>query len=538
MADAARGSTSYRSGQASLVVRGATNQEQIGTIMKNNSTRRNGFAYGAATLAALAVAACGGGGGGGDDPPPPTLTTLEKSQAFLAAFDASLATSIAATGAAANAFSDGCSLDSGNTKLSNIASFDNNVVAAQASEALRIGSTRTNVQVLAERNLTNADGSNRQEVDVQYEVRYKDGAIDPDARNTLISGSSSGSCATPDNLTTMRFFGNRKAVGTFVRGRNLRDERYALSTGLPQATPLTYRREVQFGVADPQGAATYAIVTGPGPTNTINGVVTPFSMKLLSPRVLRSEPLLLGKNNNYVNWPDTDFFRTCRAPAAVAGTGVPVASVADCVGEGAQGSSWGWTLNNPSATNLAAADAGFEGYQFAAGGTYTFAIYNDDGWKTVNGQAGKTPIATYTTVLEKLPYAFSQIAGTSPQADLFPRLTAQSATPVQVASAIRSGGANNFGATVLAPTTQADARKFGSTNGYEYFEGPNVGNTGTAFFPASRYSNPVYSADLTTAVTFPITVKPAVLQSKTYAEHGWTFTDRNGSFMQTTYSYR
>src|SRR5690606_5967088 len=83
----------------------------------------------------------------------------------------------------------------------------------------------------------------------------------------------------------------------------------------------------------------------------------------------------------------------------------------------------------------AAVDASFAGYGFEVNGVYTIKVYNDDGWKTVNGQAGKTPIATYTTKLNRLPA--SAVALAAGAASAYGDATL-SMTPVQIAALARN----------------------------------------------------------------------------------------------------
>ena len=92
----------------------------------------------------------------------------------------------------------------------NIATIDANIAQHVASNAYRIGSTRTNVRVVAERNITNPDGSSRREIDTLYDVNYTDGSVGKDARNTMVTGSTFGLCATPQNSADARFLGNQR----------------------------------------------------------------------------------------------------------------------------------------------------------------------------------------------------------------------------------------------------------------------------------------------------------------------------------------
>ena len=124
---------------------------------------------------------------------------------LLKRFDDSRLVAIPSTGAAVNEFSDGCNLNNGLTKAASIAAFDANLSEARARIAFSVGAMRTNLRVLAERNLTNPDGSKRREIDVSYQVNYADGSTDREVTTTLISGSSQGSCATPQVGEEARF---------------------------------------------------------------------------------------------------------------------------------------------------------------------------------------------------------------------------------------------------------------------------------------------------------------------------------------------
>ena len=118
---------------------------------------------------------------------------------------------------------------------------------------------------------------------------------------------------------------------------------------------------------------------------------------------------------------------------------------------------------------------------WTAGGSYTFAVYNDDGWKTINGQAGRTPIATYTTTLKRLPYTFVEMAGSGPATDNFPRFTAP--TPASIASNLVSAVPAPMNVTWSALPTFANAAGNRLFSIYEYFEGPKSTNLMGVFYP-------------------------------------------------------
>ena len=459
-------------------------------------------------------------------------TALAQAKAFLALFDASLATSFPGTGVSRAAFSDGCYLDSGFTKPVSIALFDKNRVLSGEENKFRVGSTRTNVQVLADRATTNAaDGSKRREIDVQYDVNYTDGTkfSDPNPAivTTLISGSSSGSvmasgvaCTTPESASNLRFYGNRAVVNAVVRPLNQRYERYSLATGAPLASAVDYNKLIQIRITDPSNFAKYVIVKGPG--LPISGY------KMLSVRILRDDPSLAGKRGNYVDWEDTDSFRICRN--STNGGFDRAADLADCVGFGAQSTTSG-------AFNLApaAADASFDAMGFVAGGAYSLAVYNDDGWKTVNGQAAQTPIATYTRTLRTLPYSAVALAGTGVGSDLFPRFTS-SLTPVQLAAVFRSKLAGTTDLSWTALGTMPDAVKYGFGDLYSYEEGR--ASAGPAFFPASRRAVAVYPANgALSAPGFTIPAASSVLVTPTYAEFGVEYVNRNTAFVSSIVSF-
>ena len=421
----------------------------------------------------------------------------------------------------------------------NIATIDADSAQYVASNAYRIGSTRTNVRVVGEYDIINADGSTRKEIDTLYDINYTDGSVDKDAESTMVTGSTFGLCATPQNSAEPRFLGNQRVVGVVVRSRNERNERYIKATGAPSSNPVQYFKALQFGVSDPQGVATYAIVTGPG-SFTINGVATSLSLKLLSTRLLKGDALLAGKSNNFTNWKADDLFRLCRTPSTLAvnaNSALP-SNATDCT-LGASGTTLGQTLNATSsgvtAAQITSADQTFASFGFVSGGAYTFEIYSDDGWKTVNGEAGKTPIATYTIVNDALPYTFAQMVTAGGGADSFPRVSFSSTSAAQLAAVINGGQASSLSLTWNTPTAQADGRVFRLTELGEFFQGVKPGNAAGALWPAERYYNPTYAFGFATVASgIGVTARPSSIVSKSYAEVGLNYTDRSGGRM---YSY-
>ncbi len=490
--------------------------------------------------------------------PTVVATAQELAVQLLSSFSAQRATAVPQTGEASLASYDECFLESGRTKASRISDFNADTALAISASQFQVGLTFSNVMVTAERNTTNADGSARREIDVQYKTNFADGSAVNSTADTLISGSSAGSCATPQVSADLRFFGDRRLVGVNLQGRNTRNAQFYRNTttiavsaapSLPYGTatvtnavagsstlayvvpagapfvfnPVTYRRDVLFGVSDPGKNASYAIVSGPGSFN-VSGVQTPFSVKLLSTRILRDNALLAGKPGNYTNWKDDDSFRLCRSNTA---GNVIGAAAADCAAFGAAGNNVGVTRNPGTASiTEAQADATFDSFGFQAG-TYTFAIYNDDGWTTVNGQAGKIPVATYAVKLEKLPYSFAQMGTSDPATDKFPRATATSLTPTAIANALQLGVATPFTANWLAPLSpDADAWRLASTG--EFFEGAKSTNAAGVFNPALRFFTAGYPGSTALAGPFTVSAKPVDVGAKTYTEFSLTYSNRNG----------
>jgi hypothetical protein len=378
---------------------------------------------------------------------------LADVRALMAADDALWAQAVPVA-ATRLSMTDSCYRADGRTKEWIIADHLANATLHAARDAPAIGKRIENVRIVALRDAVNPDASTRREVDAMYDIAFADGTQATGRVSTLISGSSSGTagCATPQTGAGWRFLGNQKWVGASVRVRNVRDERYAISSGAALSPAVNYRRDLQFQVTDPMGNAKYVVITGPGPAGTANGASVPFSLKLLSPLVLRSAPELAGKTGNYLNWRDDDSFRYCR----ISGSGVPVAEVADCVGQGAISNTWGTTTGTPDA----AADASFDALGFVAGASYVVQVYDDDGWKTVNGHAGRTPIATYTATVPRLPYTFVEMAGTGPTADAFPRLTAAGMTAVQMRDNLMAASPQPMNLSWTALPALPDGRAF------------------------------------------------------------------------------
>lgn len=437
---------------------------------------------------------------------------------MLANLDASRATALPASGALATQYNDGCYLHNGESKAYLVSTIDGDLSTYQQSQAFDVGSVRSNVRVVAERDITNPDFTARKEVDVRYDIAYKDGTSVADAFQTLVSGSTSGLCATASNSTTMRLLGNQRKVSVGLQARNSNTSVASLATGAD--VNETVRRDIRILVRDPAKVATYVVVTGPGPTAADGSA---FSWKMVSPRILRDDPLFAGKVGN-ASWRDLDSFRACNQTTAT----ITSATVADCPNMGATGDNWGRTLNPKTATDtvaITAADNGFTAQGWVAGGTYTFAVYADDGWKTVNGQAGKTPIGTYTAVLNRLPYTFAEMAAATSQ---YPDWSSSSLTGAQMATAFTgTGGTVTLsGFSVKVP---AGGKPVAISDLYVFGQGTNTGATGS--WPRTREIDLFYPAPTATNATLTLKGRNAATSAKTFGEIALEYTDRQGGWL-------
>lgn len=495
--------------------------------------------------AAALLAACGGGGDSVSPTPTPTPpvsvtpsteAALDAVKGFLAKRDAQVATAIGANGAAVFSLSDGCSLADGRSKAYNVDEFNAEPLAVARGQA-EVGSTRIAPVVVADRTETNPDLTTRREIDIKFVINYKDGSKNEVAENTIISGSSSGAkmadgstCATPDSKTDWRFYGNRKVVETAVVATNERIERTALATGLPVSPAVVYSKYITLFVSDPAKVATYAIVTGPGlGFGTAAGKSG--SLKLLSVRLLRNAPELTGKRNNFVDWLDTDGFRLC---SNAAGNDTAPADTVNCAADGGTGTSWG-SYNRPSGIDL---DTRFASLNINAGAVYTIDVYGDDGWKTVNGQLGKTPIASYKSTLDNAPLSAAALAGTGPAADLFARVTSSTKTAAEIATAVRAKAAISTGQTWTAPGAMPDGRAVALRRNWSFESGQASPAPSNATWPASRKLDFGYPGALATSATVNIPAPVAALVNPTYAETALQYFNRNGNFITSIYSYQ
>ena len=490
--------------------------------------------------ALLALTACGGGGGGNDDPvvtdppvttnPPPTSeppppppppppqppapapTTQELVQQYYDTVQKVTATGLPAKGEDRYSFFDSCVLHNGRNKAAFISSWD----GSAPGNAYTVGRTFSNIQIVAERKTTNADGSARHEVDVTVDTKYTDGTSVIGGSETLIAGSSSGTadCASPQTGTEMRYFGNRHKVSVDLISRNRVDVYRQLADGSTPSRSFRLRREVAFTISDPAKVATYAIASW-GPAST------PYSMKLISPRIAREAPEMqdaLGSGN----YTDTNNFRQCKTSAANLELN---AAKGDCTSTtiGIQNETTGANATAIDAAARATADTNFEKLALGTGAEVTFAIYADDGWKTVNGQAGKTPIATYKVKVKNTSYPFAQL-----EVSAYPQFSSIDPKEPTIAAEFKAAGGT---ATVAlqAPKPPAGAAPTVLTGLSSFRQGPK--STSTSGRYAIRGGRNATVATGATTASIPFDGKPADASATSYGEFTMTYGDRNGREM-------
>ena len=184
---------------------------------------------------------------------------------------------------------------------------------------------------------------------------------------------------------------------------------------------------------------------------------------------------------------------------------------------------------------LIAADNGFSAMGF--GGRYTVSFYNDDGWKTVNGHAGKTPVATYTADLAQLPFSFVGMANGSDVAGRYPLITSMNPDNTALASQINAGTAASLNLQWNAPVA-TDGSAFRVMEVGEFFQGPLSSNAGTAAYPAQRLYTPVYPSPTAVQTMLPINAKSSAVRTKTYEDVEIWYSNRNGSRIGLIHTYQ
>lgn len=475
----------------------------------------------------MALYACGGGGGGDNPnpppapepttptPPPPSEPAPDTQQLvaeFVAAIEKITAEKMPSSGEERYAMVDACYLNQGNTRKALIEAWDASSEPAESSAYL-VGRKLLNVKILAERQITNADGSTRQEVDIEYDEKYTNGVTAAGLTDSLVAGSSSGSCSTFQTGSQLRLLGNRRVLAVSLVSRNRVDVFRQMADGKPTASPMRLRREVLFHITDAASAATYVVVSwGGGDSGTAAR-----SLKYLSPRIARDAAEMQNIRGN-ANWQDTDRFRHCISNDR---DNESNAATADCTGRGMSTDTWGWNTTNLDLKALAEADAGFATLGLnQPGAPVTFAVYADDGWKTVNGQAGKTPIGTYVLNMKNVSFPFAQLS-----LENYPMFNSIDPDEAKLAAAFQADG-GTLKAQLQIASPPAGGLPLMLTSLYSFRQGPKQGSSGvtnvrTVSIPGTT------SADGATA-TIPFGGKPEGAANTRYGEFGLGYGDRNG----------
>lgn len=408
---------------------------------------------------------------------------------------------------------DGCYMNNGYSKSAEIAQLSQDEQALARANRL-VGSVRRNPQVLSEQHKINTDGSARRELTVSYEVVLANGFTYTHTEQ-LVHGSTAGTrwptgaCATPQSAASLRLLGNQRVVGASVTAASYLLDRYKLADGTAQTSGARqYRSEIRFNVTDPANVATYATISGPGIIGTY---------KLVSPRLLRSAPEFAGKVGHFVDWPDTDTFKACRNPSD---SNYADAAVADCTTHGASSNVWRASHADPFTV-----DTNFAAFGFVANGEYTLKIYNDDGWKTVNGQANKIPLTTYTTRLRRLPASAATLA-TGGSTSSYPEATL-SLGMTDLATLLRTKGQGTISAT-RTNEAMVDSKRLYWTNLYAFLQGRTAASTTSNFYPASRHNPGTTPTTGASSVTLSTGTPPTAMTVPSYGEIGLVWDSFDG----------
>ena len=450
---------------------------------------------------------------------------------FLQSYDA-LRSSFKPSGTDTYSLHDSCLLENGRNKALLITDW-NTTTDIQARRAFDVGSVRANtpVTVLADRAITNADGTARRELDIQYSVVYTDGTRDNTATSTIVSGSSSGArnadgtaCTTPESKAEWRFKGNGRIVDFGMVANNQEIVRFSLATGLGRTPPTQYESFMGINLSDPANVATYFTISGPG---IVTGSSAPITIMAMSPRVVRDAPEFAGNIVGRANYRDIDNFRFCRVSAT--NGRYAEAALADCktagIGSGQYGAGRGDTP--------AAADSLFAVLPFAVGQTYTVKVYAGDGWKTVGGVTSATPIATITHTLDVVPYSAAALKA----ADSFPDLGTVTLTSVagvtdtaaSLAKLIRDKSAFSADVSWDTPSALMPDGSLTKLNFLNYFTQGRATASTTDNFPRHRKSTTYYPASTATNFSLSQPAAEAGLITPQYGEINLSYTNRNGN---------
>ena len=431
---------------------------------------------------------------------------------LLAAYDSKWASAVPDTAEKLFQHTDGCYLEGGRDKALSKTLWEEDKSEFNAQNTYRVGATRTNLRIDTIQALTSATGKAYRVAKIRYDITFNDGTTAFDTEHTMIFGDSSNKCsehglaaANAQDLPTWRFLGDGatgEKIQTVVEAHNRVTRNYNIVDGIERTANKTVQNRLDFFVSDPRNLGfTYAIIKGPSLPNS--GVKFVFAAVYNS-----TSNELSGKSGNYLN--NTSRFDTARICSASSTSWN--ADTADCAGRGL--GSYFWTQSDIGIAAL------------PANATYTYDIYNDDGWKTVNGQAGKTPVLTYSRVLKQKPLTTAYLEAS------YPTLTPTLTTQEYLALAKASGG--TFSGTLTAATTPAGEKQFVNSRVWVYSQGAK---DAVNLWPVYRQIQRSYLKKADTTFSLPFLGLPTGANRLVYTEGAISSTDRNGRVVETVYQF-
>ena len=452
---------------------------------------------------------------------------------MLANWDSVYANAVPATWESALSFDDACYLNDGYTKSINIEEWKSNGINVRSSQAYRVGAKRSNLKILS----VNPSADNQYTTaKVSYDIAYTNGTIKKNSINYMVKGNSAALCTnngiSESNGQTgdgWRFIGNARQVQANIGAAHELYVSGNLADGLPSKYKGSISSSIEFYLKDPGNKGiTYAIVKGP--------LLPSSGLKFLMNSILVKEAqgLLNGKRGTYLSHTRNGYIEAENRFNASMCFYVDVyrawdADKADCLKYGASGNGWYGNDYYLSDDQIQSLDNDK---------TYTIAFYADDGWKTVNGQSGKTAIYTYKSTLNERPFTSKEISESN-----FPKIT-----PVDmvggwsdfVSKSKNSGGpfAMNL-APAVTPATPADANIFGYAELWQYSQGSAATNVSDATYPHIRQEAIAYPSGKESISNFNVTLfgLPQGLNKISYVEAGIESRDENGRYLRTFYGF-
>lgn len=431
---------------------------------------------------------------------------------MLKEWDKVYADGLPATNTSAFSFSDACYLDDGQDKPSLMARWADPTDIIRDANKYRIGATRSNLAIVPGSLIVtnNADGSKTRHVKTKYDVNYADGTIARQVINNLVFGNSAKACAedvlsgTGENRTAWRFLGNRRQVETNANPVNVQYKKYSIVDGSALPAGDYRHNRIEFNIIDYRSKGyTYAVVTGAGLPAT--------GIKFLMALTLKSAPELQGKSGNYLNNTSSENVRMCSYKPTATTTAYD-ANLADCQQFGGGGNFWTY-----SDTGLAA---------LTVGTPYTFKLYKDDGWKTVNGHANATPDVTYVDELPAVPYNAAQF----PNTGFASYGVSGSNSSVDFINWFKGTGGNALINPINVSNLPIGSNAMARRTVWAFSQGRT---TSTASFPRVRQNNRTFPNNTDSTITLPVPGKMTEMTVVDYAETGFSSIDRNGRSITT-----